>query len=272
MKILEAEAIIRRRAMSNQMTIDKLNTMKLYGMALAFQEQLESPRFNELSFEDRFGMIIDKEMTSRENRRLKTLLRKSKLRYSAACIEEINFRVHRGLERDQVVTLARCEWVERKHNIIITGPTGVGKTYLACAFGNSACRSGISTFYVRLPTLLKQLSIATNDGSYGKLVTKFARIRVLIVDDWGFDRLTDQQRVNYLDIIEDRHNITSTVVCSQLPIEKWHECIGDPTIADAICDRLIHNAHKIKLKGESMRKIYSSLPYEDKGIKAENKC
>jgi len=250
--------------MFNQHTIDKLNKLKLYGMTRAFQEHLENPHYNELSFEERFGMIVDKEMTTKENRRLTTLLRKARLKHSQAAIEDIDFKADRGLLREQIMTLSRGEWINHKQNIIITGPTGVGKTYLACALANSACRTGISSYYIRLPLLLKELSIATSDGSYGKILVKFSRIRLLIIDDWGFDHLTDKQRISYLDIIEDRHNISSTIICSQIPIEKWHDNIGDPTIADAICDRLIHNAHKIKLKGESMRKKYSTLNEEGK--------
>jgi DNA replication protein DnaC len=245
--------------MIDQATIDKLNNMKLYGMVQAYQCHIENPRYNELSFEERFAMIVDKEMLTKENRRLTTLLRKARLRNSQACIEDIDFKTNRGLLRDQIITLSRGDWIKHKQNIIITGPTGVGKTYMACALANSACRGGISSYYIRLPLLLKELGISTNDGSYGKFLAKFSRIRLLIVDDWGFDQLTDKQRISYLDIIEDRHNISSTIICSQVPVEKWHDNIGDPTVADAICDRLIHNAHRIKLKGESMRKKYSGL-------------
>ena len=245
--------------MIDQATIDKLNNMKLYGMVQAYQNHIENPRYNELSFEERFAMIVDKEMLTKEKRRLTTLLRKARLRQSQACIEDIDFKTDRGLLRDQIISLSRGDWIKHKQNIIITGPTGVGKTYMACALANSACRGGISSYYIRLPLLLKELGISSNDGSYGKFLAKFSRIRLLVIDDWGFDQLTDKQRISYLDIIEDRHNISSTIICSQVPIEKWHDNIGDPTVADAICDRLIHNAHKIKLKGESMRKKYSGL-------------
>lgn len=245
--------------MFNQMSIDKLNMMKLYGMALAFSEQIEAPKYNELSFDERFGMIIDKEMTYRENRKLKNLLNKAKLRYRNACIEDIDFRANRGICREQIMTLSRNEWIHNNQNVIITGPTGVGKTYMACALGNSACRGGISTNYFRLPQLLDELSIAGSDGSYGKMLSRLARVKLLIVDDWGFAPLSDKERRSFLDILEDRYNISSTIISSQVPIQKWHDNIGDPTVADAICDRLIHNAHRVKLTGESMRKKYSNL-------------
>lgn len=245
--------------MFNQMTIDKLNMMKLSGMALAFSEQIESARYNELSFEERFGMVIDKEMTHRENKKLKNSLRKAKLRYSNACIEDLDFRVDRGLSREPIMTLSRCDWIKKNQNIIITGATGVGKTYITCALGNSACRAGLSTTYFRLPKLLDELSIAKADGSYGKIMTRLARLRLLIVDDWGFAPLTDKERRIFLDILEDRYGISSTIISSQVPVEKWHDNIADPTVADAICDRLIHNAHRLKLTGESIRKKYSNL-------------
>jgi len=230
--------------MFNQMTIDKLNMMKLYGMTLAFSEQIESPRYNELSFEERFGMVIDKEMTHRENKKLKNL----------------DFRVDRGLSRQPIMTLSRGDWIQKKQNVIITGATGAGKTYIACALGNSACRAGLSANYFRLPKLLEALTIARADGSYGKMLIRLAKVKLLIVDDWGFAPLTDKERRIFLDILEDRYDISSTIISSQLPVENWHDNIADPTVADAICDRLIHNAHRIRLTGdESMRKNYSSL-------------
>lgn len=246
--------------MFNQMTIDKLNMMKLYGMALAFTEQIESCGYNELSFEERFGMIIDKEMTGRENKKLKNLLKKAKMRYPNACIEDIDFRVDRGLSREAIMMLSRGDWIQRKQNVIITGPTGAGKTYIACALGNGACRTGISSQYFRLSKLLEDLTIARADGSYGKMLIRLSKVKLLIVDDWGFSILTDKERRIFLDILEDRYDISSTIISSQLPVENWHDNIADPTVADAICDRLIHNAHRIRLTSvESMRKSYSNL-------------
>lgn len=200
--------------MLNQTTIDKLNMMKLYGIVSAFQGQLESPKYNELSFDERFGMIIDKEMTERENRRLKGLLKSAKLRYNQACVEDIDFKARRGLIREQIISISRNDWIKQRHNVIITGSTGSGKTYIACAFGNSACRSGISAYYVRLPELLEDMTIARADSSFGRIRTRLSRIKLLILDDWGIDALTDKERRNILEVIEDRYDINSTILSS----------------------------------------------------------
>ncbi len=242
-----------------QLTMDKLDLMKLYGMSDGLKEQMASSAYKDLSFEERFGMLVDKEMVCRDNRKLQMLLRKAHLRYPNACIEDINFRVKRGIIKQVILKLAQNEWIRNKQNIIIIGSTGVGKSYIACTFGNNACRAGISTYYVRLPRLLKDFEIARADGRYIKLLQRLSRVKLLIVDDWGLSSLSDVERRDFLEITEDRHNVRSTIICGQLPIDKWHDVIGDPTIADAICDRLIHNAHKINLKGESMRKILSNI-------------
>lgn len=235
-------------------TIEKLNRLKLFGMTEALTEQLAGPIYQELSFEERFGMLVDRELTYRDNRRLKNLLKGAKLRHPNACLEEIDFRTPRGLSRDLLLSLAQNAWVAAKQNVIITGPTGSGKTFIACALANSACRGGMSAFYIRLPRLLQEMHIAHADGSYGKLLTRFARIAVLVLDDWGLAKLTDRERRDLLEILEDRCSITSTIISSQLPQGSWHDIIGDPTIADAVLDRVIHNAHTIPLSGESMRK------------------
>jgi len=235
-------------------TIEKLNRLKLFGMTEALTEQLAGPIYQELSFEERFGMLVDRELTYRDNRRLKNLLKGAKLRHPNACLEEIDFRTPRGLSRDLLLSLAQNAWVAAKQNVIITGPTGSGKTFIACALANSACRGGMSAFYIRLPRLLQEMHIARADGSYGKLLTRFARIAVLVLDDWGLAKLTDRERRDLLEILEDRCSITSTIISSQLPQGSWHDIIGDPTIADAVLDRVIHNAHTIPLSGESMRK------------------
>ena len=238
-------------------TTEKLYQLKLFGIAEALAEQLAGPLYQELSFAERFGMLVDRELTYRDNRRLKNLLKGAKLRHPNACLEEIDFRTPRGLSRDLLLSLAQNAWVAAKQNVIITGPTGSGKTFISCALANSSCRGGRSAFYIRLPRLLQEMHIARADGSYGKLLTRFARIAVLVLDDWGLAKLTDRERRDLLEILEDRCGITSTIISSQLPPGSWHDIIGDPTIADAVLDRVIHNAHTISLSGESMRKTLS---------------
>lgn len=234
-------------------TVDKLITMKLHGMAEAVREQIKTRAYKDLSFEERLGMLVDREMDSRQDRKLRTLLAKARFRYQGASVEDINFTAKRGITKDVILSLAQNGWIKDKRNIIITGSTGVGKTYMACVLGNSACRAGISTYYVRLPRLFQELKISRADGSYGKLLQKLSMVNLLIVDDWGLSPLADTERRDFLEIMEDRYNVRSTIISSQIPVEKWHDLIGEPTIADAICDRLIHNAHKIKLTGKSMR-------------------
>jgi len=238
-------------------TLTKLNQMKLSGMAEALTEQNQSAMYSELSFEERLGLLIDREMTARDNRRLTNLLRGARLRYPHACPEEIDFRTPRGLSKEVILSLMQNGWVKGKQNVIITGPTGSGKTFIACALANSACRNGHSAHYIRLPRLLQEMNIAHSDGSYGKLITRLAKYVLLIIDDWGLAKLNDKERRDILEVIEDRHGISSTIISSQIPTEKWHDIIGDPTIADAVLDRLIHNAHMITMKGESMRKMLS---------------
>jgi len=234
-------------------TVDKLVTMKLHGMVEAVQEQIKSRVYKDLSFEERLGMLVDREMDSRQDRKLRTLLAKARFRYQGASVEDINFTAKRGITKDVILSLSQNGWIRDKRNIIITGSTGVGKTYMACALGNSACRAGISTYYARLPRLFQELKISRADGSYGKLLQRLSMVNLLIVDDWGLSPLSDTERRDFLEIMEDRYNVRSTIISSQIPTEKWHDLIGEPTIADAICDRLIHNAHKIKLTGKSMR-------------------
>lgn len=238
-------------------TISKLSSMKLSGMVEALVEQTQSVIYSDLPFEDRLGLLVDREVTVRDNRKLTNLLRSAKLRYSNACPEEIDFRTPRGLAKDALLSLMQNGWVNGKQNVIITGPTGSGKTFIACALANSSCRHGHSTHYVRLPRLLQDLHIARADGSYGKLLTRLAKYAVLIIDDWGLAKFNDKERRDILEVLEDRHNITSTIISSQIPVDKWHDSIGDPTIADAVLDRLVHNAHMITMKGESMRKMQS---------------
>ena len=197
-------------------------------------------------------------MTERNDRRLKSRLRKARLKQQA-CMEDIDYRHARGLDRSLMSDLARCQWARQHLNILITGPTGVGKTWIACALAQKACREGYSAQYLRLPRLLAELVIAKGDGRYPKLLASLAKTDVLILDDWGLSELDAGQRRDLLEILEDRHDVRSTLITSQLPIDKWHQIIGDPTLADAILDRLVHNAYKINLKGESMRKKNTKL-------------
>ena len=242
-----------------EITLGKLNQLKLYGMAEALNEQTQGTMYSGLSFEERLGLLVDREVTVRDNRRLTNLLRGARLRYSNACPEEIDFRTPRGLSKEVIVSLMQNGWVKGKQNVIITGPTGSGKTFIACALANSACRSGYSAYYIRLPRLLQELHIARGDGSYGKLLTRLAKYAILVIDDWGLAKLADKERRDILEVLEDRNGISSTIVASQIPTEKWHDTIGDPTIADAVLDRLVHNAHMItmSMKAESMRKLLS---------------
>jgi DNA replication protein DnaC len=240
--------------------IEKLIGMKLYGMSEGLREQMNDV-YRDLSFEERFGLLIDKEKFYRENRQIKTLISHARLRHPNACFEDIDFRTRRGLSKDTILRFIQNDWIRSNQNIIIIGPTGAGKTFLACALGNSAMRQGIRTLYVRLPRFAENLRIARADGSYGKLLERMQRIRLLIIDDWGINPFADEERRGILEIMEDRHGVRSTIIASQFPIDTWHDIIGDPTLADAICDRVVHNAHKIILTTgeESMRKIHSTL-------------
>jgi DNA replication protein DnaC len=242
-------------------TLDKLQTLRLTGMVKAFSEQMQMPDIADLSFEERLGLLVDREMTERHDRRLKTRLRQAKLRLSAA-LEDIDYRHPRGLDKSLMTSLASCQWVKDHRNILITGPTGIGKTWLACALGQAACRSGYTTLYLRLPRLLQELPIAKGDGRYPKVMASLAKTDVLILDDWALAKLNDDHRRDILEVLEDRHGRRSTLVTSQFPLEHWHEAIGNPTLADAILDRLVHNAYKITLKGESMRKQRALLTTE----------
>lgn len=239
-------------------TLEKLNTMRFSGMAKALEQQMKMDGVNDLCFEERLGLLLDHEMAVRETRRLKTRLSKAKLRQDGS-IEDIDFRHPRNLDKSLVLRLAECQWIKDHNNLIITGSTGVGKSYLACAFAQKACREGFSVLYLRMTKLMADLSLARGDGRYLKLLTSFAKTDLLVLDDYGLAPLNQEQRHDFLEILEDRHNLKSTLVTSQLPIEHWHEQIGDPTMADAILDRLVHSSHKIKLKGDSMRKKKANL-------------
>jgi len=244
--------------MLTQPIFEKLEQLRFYGMLKALEEQVQMPDINELSFEERFGLLVDREITERESRRLKTRLRKARLRQSA-CVEDVDFRHPRKLDKTLFMGLAGCRWLKEHNNVLLIGPTGVGKTYLACALAQKACREGYSALYYRLPRLLHELSIAKADGRYDKLLAGIGRTDLLVLDDWGLDKFVKEQRHDLLEIMEDRHGLRSTLVTSQLPVKHWHEVIADPTLADAILDRLVHNAYKLIISGESMRKKQSKL-------------
>ncbi len=239
-------------------TLEKLHTLRFTGMAAALQEQMEMDLDNTLGFEERLGLLLDREQAVRETRKMQTRLRKAKLRQDAA-VEDIDFRHPRNLDKSLVVRLADCHWIKDHTNLIITGPTGVGKSYLACAFAQKACREGYNSLYLRMSKLFEDLALAKGDGRYLKLLTAYAKTDLLVLDDYGLTTLNQEQRHDLLEILEDRHGLKSTLVTSQLPVKHWHEQIGDPTLADAILDRLVHTAHKIKLDGESMRKKKARL-------------
>jgi len=239
-------------------TLDKLHALKLTGMAAALADQSATPDITDLSFEERLGLLVDREMTERDNRRMSSRLRRARLRHTAI-LEDIDYRNSRGLDKGLVQSLAGCQWVKEHLNVLITGPTGVGKTWLACALAHKACREGYTAQYVRLTRLLRELTIAKGDGQYAKLLTNLAKVDVLILDDWGLMKLSAENRRDLLEVLEDRHGRRSTIATSQLPIEEWHGVIGDATLADAILDRLVHNAYKINLRGESMRKQQAKL-------------
>jgi DNA replication protein DnaC len=234
-------------------TLDKLHALKLHGMGQALSEQSTMPDITALNFEERLGLLVDREMSERDNRRLKSRLHQAKLRQNA-CIEDLDYRHPRGLDKALMTRLALCQWIRDRHNVLITGPTGIGKTWIACALGHKACREGWSALYLRLPRFLQELPIAKGDGRYVKLMTVLAKTDVLLLDDFGLAPLSDAHRHDLLEVLEDRHDRRATIVTSQLPVDHWHEAIGDPTLADAILDRLVHNAYKIALRGDSMRK------------------
>jgi DNA replication protein DnaC len=239
-------------------TIEKLTVMRFTGMATALEEQMKMDDIDTISFEERLGLLLDHEQAVRETKRMKTRLGKAKLRQNGS-IEDIDFRHPRGLDKSLVLRLSACQWIKDRNNLIITGPTGVGKSYLACAFAQKACREGFNALYLRMTKLFEDMSLAKGDGRYLKLLTAFSKTDLLVLDDYGLIPLNQEQRHDFFEILEDRHNLKSTLITSQLPIENWHEQIGDPTLADAILDRLVHSSHTLKLEGDSMRKKKARL-------------
>jgi len=250
-----------------EQTLDRLNELRLPGMAAALEEQRAGSAAHELSFDERLTLLLEREITCRDNRTFQRKLREAKLRLPAATPEGIDFRAPRGLDRSVMLRLGSTEWVRRHQVVLLLGPTGVGKTYIACALGHAACRHGLSTRYYRISRLLGDLALAHADGSYPKLLARLSRTDLLILDDWGLAPLGDAERRDLLDILEDRYGRCATLLTSQLPTEHWHEYIASPTLADAILDRLVHGAHKVVMKGGSMRKREAAkaaeLPSED---------
>ncbi len=241
--------------MLTEPTIEKLRALHLGAMAAAWITQREDPKLQELDFDSRFGMIVDAEHLSRDNKRLERALRDAKLRIPNACIEDIDYAAKRELDRTLVRQLGTCAWIASHANVIITGATGTGKSYVACALAQQACRSGYRALYRRMPRLLEELALAHADGTYTRLLGRLAKIDVLVLDDWGLAPLREQERRDMLEIFDDRHATRSAIFTSQLPVENWHDYVADPTIADALLDRVVHNAHRIKLKGPSRRKL-----------------
>lgn len=230
-----------------------MGTLKLTGMAEALHEQISQPNHANLSFEDRLGLLLDREILTKNNKRIRNLQKRAKLR-QAASIEDICFKNKRGLDKANVMSLSNCEFIRHHHNLLITGPTGCGKTYLSCAISNQACRLGYKVKYLRLPRFLEEMAMSHSDGSYAKLMTQLHKEDLLILDDFGLTPINTTQRHDLFNLIEDRYQLRSTIITSQFPVGKWHEYLGEPTIADAILDRVSENARRIELEGESMRK------------------
>jgi DNA replication protein DnaC len=251
--------------MLTQPTIEKLHAMKLFAMARAFLEQTANPNMAQLSFEERFGLIVDQQITELEDRRMQSRLKSAKLRLTAT-IEDLDFRASRNMDRSLIMSLAQNQWVRSHQNILVTGPTGVGKSYLGCALAQKACRNGHTTVYQRLPRLLNELAVARHDGRYQKLMAPLTKCEVLVLDDLLIAPISRNDQRELLEIVEERYDRKSTIVTSQLPVKAWHDSMEDPTLADAILDRLVHNAHKVDLDGDSMRKIKTNLDRKTRSV------
>jgi len=241
-------------------TLDQMRSLGLAGMAAAYKQIASQTNGDDLSRDEWLGLMLDREFAVRADKRLANRLKSAKLRFFDACIEDIDFAAHRGLDRRNIMALAQGAWLKANENMIITGQTGTGKTWLACAFGRQAARLDHSILYLRMPRLFEDLALARLDGRFPRLIDKVTKASLLILDDWGTHSLTDQQRLDLLEIFEERYQRKSTLITAQLPVAQWHAMIGEPTIADAILDRIIHNAHRIELAGESMRKLKPAAP------------
>ena len=245
--------------MLNQPTIEKLNAMKLHGMADAFREQMETADASQLSFDERFGLLVDRQWIWKENRALIRRLQLAKFK-ERGVVEDIDYQHPRNLDRKLMRTLATSDWVRQHQNLLFIGPTGIGKTWLACALAHRACRDGFFALHKRMSELFRDLAVARADGSIGHVLARIARVDVLLLDDFAMAPLKDSERRDFLEICDDRYQRRSTVLTSQLPVAHWHEQIGDPSIADSIMDRLVHNAYRIELSGESIRKTRGRKP------------
>jgi DNA replication protein DnaC len=250
--------------MLNQPTLEKLHAMKLHGMADAFRAQLETTESHQLSFEERFALLVDPQWLWKENRALRRRLRSAKLKQPAV-IEDINYQHPRGLDRKLLRTLASSEWVRQKLNLVFLGPSGIGKSWIACALAQKACRDGFSVLHKKASELFRELALAQADGSLGRMLLRLSLIDVLLIDDFAMAPLKDSDRRDFLEVCDDRYQRRSLILTSQMPVAHWHEQIGDPTVADSILDRILHNAYRIELKGESVRKTLGLKPEQENG-------
>ena len=241
-------------------TLEQMRALKLDGMAQAFIELESQERAKDLGHAEWLALLLDREIASRATRRFETRMRKAHLRHSQASIEDVDYRTPRRLDKALFQQLAACRWIVEHRGLLVTGPCGVGKSWLACALGQKACRDGFTVHYTRVPRLFPELELAHGDGRFAKLFRTLTKSDLLILDDWGPDRLNSTQRRDLMEIIEDRYGNGSTLITSQLPIDKWHDVIGEPTFADAILDRIVHNAYRLELDGPSMRKIKAAEP------------
>jgi DNA replication protein DnaC len=257
---------MKNRTMMMHHTIAQLRTLKLDGLATALEEQLAQPDMGALSFEERLTLLIERELHHRQDRRLERLLKNARLKYSQAMIEDIDSRPGRGIERRDLMSLALGDWVDTGHSLLITGPTGAGKSWLACALAQYACRRGYSALYQRVPRMQEELRIRHGSGAFGKWLLQLAKTDVLILDDWGMGAIDSATRSDLLEIIDDRAASRATIITSQLPIEHWHAWIGDPTIADAILDRLMQRQHRITLTGDSLRQQRQKTAKKEKNM------
>ena len=250
--------------MLREQTFEKLYSLKLHGLAQALQEQLENTETSSLGFEERLAMLIDAQWLWRENRAVSNRLRRAHLKIPSASMEDINYRHPRKLDRSLMRSLAACDWIKQRHNVTITGPAGVGKTFLCCALLEQACRKGYSAYYAWAPKFFRQLAIGYADGSFDRMLGKLAKIDVIGIDDWGLAPLSEMERRHFQEVLDDRCDLRSTIFTSQFAVEDWHGLVGNPTLADAIMERILSNSHRIQLSGETMRPVKKPATVEGK--------